>query len=293
MDFIGPFLFAAIRMILGALTLLLVLTIQGLIWPQKEVRQQDTKAASDGSVRVRQMSLKRLVRAGFVVGSVLFIAGSLQQIGLVYTTASKGGFLTTLYIVLVPILGMALKHKTHWNTWVSVLIAAFGLYFLCITEAFSIEPGDIVLMISAFFWAGHILATDHLVEGITRRDVMKMCIAQFIVASILCFVFSVFFDRFFAHGAFDMTALIHALPFVLYVGVLSTGIAFTLQAVGQQGISPSAAAIIMSLEAVFSVLGGMIILQEALSGREVLGCVLMFAAVVLSQLPTGQAKHVA
>lgn len=292
MDFIGPFLFMGIRMILGALTLLIVVFVQGL-WQSahrtdKGIEPLKTPAASQTEAR---MGPKRLVIAGMAGGSVLFLAGCLQQIGLVYTTASKAGFLTALYIVLVPILGILIKKRTHWNTWVSVLVALVGLYFLCITETLRITSGDLVILIAAFFWACHILVVDHFVKGLTQRDLLKFCIAQFTVAAVMSLICFPFFDGRFVSGAFEMASLIGALPFVLYVGVLSTGVAFTLQALGQQGINPSAASIIMSLEAVFSVIGGMVILHEIMSSREVIGCVLMFTAVILSQLSFKQRER--
>lgn len=286
MDFIGPFLFMGIRMVLGAATLLLVLLFQGIFGRGRA----STAPSPDGLVR--EMGNKRLVKAGIICGFVLFFGGALQQVGLVYTTASKAGFLTALYIVLVPIFGIVLKHKTHWNTWISVVIAVVGLYFLCITGSFSIAVGDLFMLMGAFFWAAHILVIDHFVVGLTQRDVMRLCIGQFAVAAALGLGFSLIFDTHFVNGVFNASEFIAALPSLLYVGILSTGIAFTLQAVGQQGVSPSAASIIMSMEAVFSVLGGMLILHEVLTSQELLGCILMFAAVILSQLPIGSAKQV-
>ena len=289
MDFIGPFLFMGIRMLLGSVTMLIVIVIQGFLRPipaiDRQVQQPQLTNAQ------KKMDIRRLMKAGAFCGLVLFFGGSLQQVGLVFTTASKAGFLTALYLVLVPIFGIVLKHKTHWNTWASVLIAMVGLYFLCITDGFSIEFGDLITLCGALFWAGHILVIDHFVTGLSQRDVMKLCAAQFMVASVLGFISSAFLDRLFINGVFETAAIIGALPSILYVGILSTGVAFTLQAMGQQGISPSAASIIMSLEAVFSVVGGMLILGEVLSGQEVFGCVLMFSAFILSQLPIGQSKQ--
>jgi drug/metabolite transporter (DMT)-like permease len=276
MDFVGPFLFMGVRMLLGALTLLVVLALARLF-----ARRQE-----DGGGR--RLNVRQLLVAGVACGAVLFVAGAAQQIGLVFTTASKAGFLTALYIVLVPLLGIALKHRTHWNTWVSVLIAAIGLYFLCMTGGFSIQFGDAIMLVGALFWACHILVIDHFVTGLEQRDVMRLCIFQFAVAAFLSLVASPVLDGLFVTGAFSTDELIAALPSILYVGILSTGVAFTLQAIGQQGLNPSAASIIMSLEAVFSVVGGMLILGEALSEREILGCALMFAAVILSQLPVGK-----
>jgi drug/metabolite transporter (DMT)-like permease len=211
---------------------------------------------------------------------------------LVFTTASKAGFLTALYIVLVPILGLIIRHKTHWNTWLSVTIAAVGLYFLCIKESFTMEIGDLAVLVGAFFWACHILVIDHFVVGLKQRDLLKLCALQFLVAAALALVAAPILDGFFAQGSFDLSALVDALPAILYTGILSTGVAFTLQAVGQQGLNPSAASIIMSLEAVFSLIFGMLLLGEMLTVREAIGCALMFAAVILSQMPVKESKRV-
>jgi len=301
MDLIGPFLFMSLRMFLGAATLCAVVLIQGKILRNRahgadhgEI-QHLQKGESGDAACVKSnssASLRPLLKAGLMIGLIVFVAGSLQQIGLVFTTASKAGFLTTLYIVLVPILGMSLRHKTYWNTWVSVLVAVIGLYFLSITESFSIQIGDLILLLAAIFWACHILATDHFVVGLNQRDVMKLCVIQFTVAAVLSFFCSLVFDRFFEHGQFSAADFMTVIPLVLYVGILSTGIAFTFQAIGQQVINPSAASIIMSLEAVFSVIGGTVILHETMSGREAIGCLLMFAALILSQLTAGRQKGV-
>jgi drug/metabolite transporter (DMT)-like permease len=276
MEFIGPFLFTGIRMSLGALVLLIALPLVRLF------------AARTGAERAASAFRPSLFRAGGICGVAIFFASCFQQIGLVSTTASKAGFLTALYIVLVPILGIALRHKTHWNTWLSALIAALGLYFLCIQEGFSVRAGDVITLVGALFWAVHILVIDHFVKGLGRGDVMRLCIVQFAVAALLSLAAAPFLDSMFVAESFSPENLAGALPTLLYAGILSTGVAFTLQAVGQQGLNPAAASIVMSLEAAFSVLGGVLILGEVLSGREIFGCVAMFAAVILSQAPIAQ-----
>jgi drug/metabolite transporter (DMT)-like permease len=321
MEFVGPFFFTGIRMLLGALTLLVVLALVSLFGhgenivrgrdendtePQSPSRHSGLVPESNGNLtgnngrstqNTRADNPTRtsqrygvLLKAGLLCGAIIFLASCAQQVGLVFTTASKAGFLTALYIVLVPLLGIALRHKTHWNTWVSVVVAAVGLYFLCMTGGFTLQFGDGITLVGALFWACHILVIDHYVEGLGKRDVMRLCVMQFVVASLLSFVASALFDGLFAAGAFNIDGLIAALPAILYTGILSTGVAFTFQAVGQQGLPPSAASIVMSLEAVFSVIGGMLLLGEVLSTREVFGCVALFAAVILSQLPIGQSK---
>ncbi|MDR3053013.1 MAG: DMT family transporter [Coriobacteriales bacterium] len=294
MEFVGPFFFSGIRTLLGAATLAVILALTLALRRRKQLRQHfeqgedeggDSTAAELLPREASALSVARLLKAGILCGLVFFAASSLQQVGLVFTTASKAGFLTTLYIVLVPILGLFLRHRTHWNTWVSVLVAAVGLYLLSITSDFSMELGDAVTLVGALGWAGHILIIDHYVNGISRTEVMKLCVLQFMVCGLLSCVCAPLFDSSISPVTLTLGAIWDAMPAILYAGILSTGVAFTLQAVGQQHAKPSVAAVILSLEAVFSVLGGMLILHEILSGRELLGCVLMFVAVLLAQMP--------
>jgi drug/metabolite transporter (DMT)-like permease len=277
MEYIGPFLFAGLRFWLGALTLGIVLLFR--TWFSAG------PAAPITPTPFSPMPISKLIRAGVFCGFFLFAGGALQQVGLVYTSASKAGFLTALYIVLVPVLGIIIKHKTNWNTWVGVALAVAGLYFLSITENLTIQLGDVIVIIGAFFWAGHILTVDYFVGAISQREVLKLCIAQFVFAGTVAMLLAPLLDGFFVAQVFDLAALSAALVPILYAGVLSTGVAFTLQAIGQQGLPPAAAAIIMSLEAVFSVLGGVVLIHEVLSPRELVGCLLMFVAVILAQLP--------
>jgi drug/metabolite transporter (DMT)-like permease len=209
----------------------------------------------------------------------------LQQAGIVSTTASKAGFLTALYIVLVPIIGIFLKKRTHWNTWVSVVIAAAGLYFLSVTADFTILPGDLVLLIGAVMWATHILVTDHYVASLDQQGIYKLVTVQFITCSALSFIVAPFLDMNLVPIPLTADIFMQVLPALLYAGCISAGIGFTLQAIGQKHINPSAAGIILSLEAVFGAIGGAVILGERLPARELLGCALMFGAVVLSQIP--------
>ena len=311
MGYIGPFLFAGLRFWLGALSLAVVLFIGGLInrtgsgsrtagshpavvtmdSPSYAAadRTPDTTIQSEASGRpLPLLPIRRLVKPGVVCGCFLFMGGTMQQVGMVYTSASKAGFLTALYIVLVPVLGVFIGQKTHWNAWMGVVLAVFGLYFLSITEALTIMLGDIIVILGAFFWAGHILSIDRFVGDMAERDVLGVCVVQFFFTGSVALVLAPFLDRFFVETVFSMEALSAAALPIVYAGVMSTGVAFTLQAIGQQGLPPAAAAIIMSLEAVFSVLGGVVLLGEVLSVREVVGCALMFIAVIVAQLPLGQ-----
>jgi drug/metabolite transporter (DMT)-like permease len=265
MEHIGPFLFNGTRFLLGGVTLLPILFLR-----------RNEKAA-DGTTARRKLPLQ----GGIIGGIVLFFASNLQQVGMVFTTASKAGFLTSIYIVLVPIYGILLKRKTHWNAWISVLIGAVGLYLLCITESFSIAPGDLVVLSGALFWATHVYIIDHYVK---QADVVGLGFVQFVVCGFLSIVSAFFVDGRFVPGS-GPSALLAVIPGLLFTGILSSGVGFTLQGFGQKFIAPTAASLIMSLEAVFAVVGGFLLLHERLTGREIIGCICMFAAVVLSQLP--------
>jgi drug/metabolite transporter (DMT)-like permease len=316
MEFIGPFLFVSLRMAFGAATLAIVLFLMNHLRKSRKtdaavVAGRDNSGAGAGggalvagggagvgvgendvALSGKNSSLrgKRLIVAGVFCGAVLFASSSFQQIGLVDIDAGKAGFLTALYIVLVPILGIVLRHRTHWNAWVSVAIAVVGLYFLCIKQGQAIQAGDLITLVGAFGWACHILVIDHFVTGISRDSVLKLCVAQFLVAGLLALLAVPLFDGIFVQYNLEIEVLMNAAPSFLYVGILSTGVAFTLQAVGQQGLSPTTASLIMSLESVFAVVGGMLLLNEAMSAREFVGCGLMFAAVILSQLPIGEKR---
>ncbi|MDR2611132.1 MAG: DMT family transporter [Clostridiales Family XIII bacterium] len=286
MEHVGPFFFSGARMILGAAVIALTIVVMNTI---QKARRGKPEAAGEHTAEPSQApaTVRELLKGGMACGAILFFAGNSQQVGIVFTTASKAGFLTALYIVLVPILGIFLKHKTHWNTWVSVLIAAGGLYFLCITEGLHIKIGDLVILIGSIGWASHILVIDHFVSKFGQTDVIRLCALQFLFAGIFAFICAPFADPFFVKESLTAEALQAVMVSLLYAGIVSSGIGFTLQAVGQRYANPSAAAILMSLESVFAVIGGMLILHEKMSGREILGCGLMFLAVILAQLPVG------
>jgi drug/metabolite transporter (DMT)-like permease len=286
MDDVGPFFFSGARMILGAVTLFIILSIMAVGRKIKANKTTSIKAV-DSNAENKKASTRDLITGGLFCGGILFFAGSFQQIGLVFTTASKAGFLTALYIVLVPILGIFLKHKTHWNTWISVLVAAVGLYFLCMTGGFHMQVGDLMVLICSVGWAMHIFAIDHFVAKFGQMDVIRLCALQFLFAGIFGFIFAPFLDGFFNPASLSWDTISAVMIPLLYAGIISTGVGFTLQAIGQRYANPSVAAIIMSLESVFAAIGGMIILHERMTGRELLGCALMFGAVILAQLPVG------
>ena len=209
-------------------------------------------------------------------GGLLFAASSLQQIGIKYTTAGKAGFITAFYIVIVPVMGVFLNKKIGWKIWLAVVLAVAGLYFLCITDSFSVGKGDILVFLCALVFAVHILVIDHFAPKV---DGVKMSCIQFFVCGILAVPFM------FALETPKITAVMTAWMPILYAGVLSCGVAYTLQILGQKNVNPAVASLLLSLESCFSVLAGWIVLGERLSIREMSGCILMFAAIILAQVP--------
>ena len=210
-----------------------------------------------------------------MAGGVLFVAASLQQVGLLYTTAAKAGFITGLYIILVPILGLLLKHSSGVTTWLGAGLAVVGLYLLSINDDFSMSFGDMLQFIGALFWAMHILLIDHYSS---RVSPLKLSAVQFAVCGLLSLGVSLLIETPTLAGA-----LAGWQP-ILYAGLVSVGVAYTLQVVGQKSAKPAHAAIILSLESVFAALGGVWLLNESLSSRAWLGCGLMLAGMLLSQI---------
>lgn len=271
MDYLGPFTFNGVRSFIGGAALL------PCIFLLERFNEKNSSAAPVKGSR------KDLIAGGTLCGLLLFAASSLQQLGIQYTTAGKAGFITAFYIVIVPVFGIFLRKKTGIKVWTAVLIALTGLYFLCITETFTIGKGDVLLFFGALIFSVHILVIDYYsprVEGV------KMACIQFFVcgAASLVPMFALETPK-----AADMAE--GWLP-LLYAGVLSCGVAYTLQIIGQKNVNPAIASLILSLESCFSVLAGWIILGETLSVRESVGCVLMFAAIVLAQLPDKKKEEV-
>jgi len=266
MAYVEPFTFNGVRFALGSLSLVPLLLVQ---------RGQGRRL---GNTQPRR-NTKTMVLGGALAGSVLFVAASLQQIGLVYTTAGKAGFITGLYVVIVPLLGLFLKHRPGFGTWIGAVLAAFGLYLLCVSEQFTIDPGDFLEILGAFFWAVHVLIIGWFS---TRIAALQLAFMQFAICSILSLATAVLTETILLSGIGEA-----AIP-IIYGGLFSVGVAYTLQVVGQRGAQPAHAAIILSLETVFAALGGWLILSETLSTRGLIGCALMFAAMLLSQSPLGK-----
>lgn len=257
MDYVGPFTFNGFRFALGAASLL------PLIWYYRNNDQQQTAKVS-------------AIKAGFLVGLILFSGASLQQIGLVYTTAGKAAFITCLYIVIVPILGVFLRQYISLTNWVSSGIAVVGLYLLCVKENFYISYGDLLQLAGAFFWSAHILLIDYFAARV--KNVLHLTFFQAATCSALSLLTASWLET------ITLTGLIECIIPLLYGGIGSVAIAYTLQAIGQKYSQPSHAAIIMSMETVFAAVGGFIVLGERLSFQELMGCLLMFAGMLLTQV---------
>lgn len=259
MEHVGAFTYNGVRFALGSLSLLPL-----IYYLSKRANSHNSEEAD----------LKTTLKFGIILGCVLFTASSLQQVGLIYTTAGKAGFITSLYIVLVPIFGIFLKHRTHRSTWIGALTAATGLYLLSVNENFTVEFGDILEIIGAVFWTIQILLVDKLVRNINP---VKLSCVQFVTCSFLSMTVALIFED------VNIVGITEGIAPILYGGIMSVGIAFTLQAVAQKGAKPSHAAIAMSMESVFAAIGGALILSERLPLKGYLGCGLIFAGMLISQ----------
>ena len=254
-----PYAFTAVRMLVGAVCLMPFIYLR---------RRTALPATREGKAR--------LLRSGMLIGVAVAVASCLQQAGLQYTTAGKGAFLTALYILLVPIVGAAFFHrKTGLWTWLCLVIGAVGLWFLSITEAFTLEKGDALMILCALVFTLQILLVDKFAPDF---DPLTLCCLEFLTAGLLSFLPMAIFE------GFGFQNIRPAIWCILYCGIFSCGIAYWLQIVGQRHLPPALASLIMSFESVFGAIFGALILHERMTGRELLGCGLIFAALVLSQV---------
>ncbi|MBB6480991.1 DMT family transporter [Spirochaeta isovalerica] len=260
MDHIGPYLYNAIRFALGSLSLMPLILFFG------KNRREAYKSSG--------LNRKGVLIAGIAAGTVLFLGASLQQVGLQYTTAGKAGFITGLYVILVPILGIALSHRTGLPTWIGAFFAAAGLYLISVKGGFQIGRGDLLILACSLFFAIHVLTIDHFSRKI---DPLVLSAIQFAVCSFYSFAVAVFREPIILEDILQAT-----IP-ILYGGLGSVGIAYTLQVVAQKDAPPAHSAIIMSLESVFAVIGGIIFLAEGMSLRGYIGCGLMLLGMLASQ----------
>lgn len=265
MDYVGPFTFNSVRLTLGGIVLIPLIILLEKNKKEEAIDKEDTKKHK-----------KTLLLGGVSCGIALAVASSLQQIGISYTSVGKAGFITALYIVIVPILGLFMKKKVKFMVWVSVFLATIGLYLISITEGFKIGKGDLLVFLCAIFFSLHILIIDYFSPKV---DGVKLSCIQFFVSGILCSIPMFLFE------SPKMENIMNAATPILYAGIMSCGVAYTLQIVGQKHVKPVLASLILSMESVFAALSGWLILGETLTTREIIGCLFVFAAIILAQLP--------
>ena len=271
MEYIEPFTFNGIRSMIGGAVL-----VPLLYWLEKPLQKKEREFPCSLENRQKKID-KTLLLGGICCGICLCVASNLQQIALQYVAVGKAGFLTACYIVIVPVLGLLFRNKCSSYLWCSVGMALIGLYFLCVKGSFSLEWADGLLLLSALLFAVHILVIDYfspLVNGV------KMACIQFFVCGLLSLLFAAILEQ------PQLSSILAAWLPILYAGVLSCGVGYTLQIVGQRGMNPTVASLLLSLESVASVLAGWLLLEQRLERREILGCMIIFMAIILAQLPT-------
>lgn len=283
MDYVKPFTFNGVRSAIGALFLIPCIFLfknrsnsseaSSITTASANPSDQVDQVASDSSSSNR----KTLLIGGICCGIILAAASSLQQIGILYTSVGKAGFLTAIYIVLVPVLGLFLKKQCSPLVWVSVALALGGLYLLSVPDGFgSIGNGDLLLIAGSLLFAIHILVIDYFSP---RCNGVALSCIQFFVCAVCCLIPAFFFEQ------PSLSSILAAWAPILYAGILSCGVGYTLQIIGQKGLNPTVASLILSLESSISVLAGWLILGQTLSVRELAGCGIVFLAIVLAQLP--------
>ena len=225
---------------------------------------------------------KKLLAAGFVCGTLLFAASAAQQIGItINPSTAKAGFLTAMYVVLVPVFGLFFRRRVSLPVWIAVALSVGALYLLCIKGSFSLAPGDLLVLVCAICFSVHILVIDHFTA---TCDGVKLSCLQFLFAGTWSTILALFFDT------ISFQVLLDCIWPLLYVGVFSCGVGYTLQILAQKGSNPTVVTILLSLESVFAVIAGAVVLHQQMTAREYLGCVLMFVAVILAQIPMPQKK---
>ena len=278
MDYVGPFTFNMARFLIGAIVLLPV------IWfmDRQRAKEQNAEGVSrinpdtDGAARNDPADRKTVILGGICCGTALAVASSLQQWGILFTTVGKAGFITAMYIVIVPLLGVFIGKKVRPLIIGCVAIAVVGFYFLCMTESLRLGLGDFLVLLCAIAFSIHILVIDHFSPKV---DGVKMSAIQFLTAAIISAVPTLLWEQ------PVLTEILQAWQPVLYAGVMSCGVAYTLQIIAQKNADPTVASLLLSLESVFSVLAGWVLLGQGLSLKELFGCVLIFCAIILAQLP--------
>jgi drug/metabolite transporter (DMT)-like permease len=269
MNYVGPFTYNACRTLIGGFVLIPVIGLLRLL-PDKSPEKRE------------KAPLRTTVTGGVICGLIFTVAGMLQQYGISMTTAGKAGFVTALYIIIVPIFGFVIYRRTSLKAWICCLVAIAGFYLLCINEGFNVSTGDLLVLACAFFFAAHIMVIDHF--NAKNADGTLMSCIQFFTAGTIMLVCMFIFEQ----PSFD--AILAAWLPILYGGVMSCGVAYTLQIIGQRYTDPTAATLLMSLESVFAALSGWLLLNETLSIKELAGCTLVFIAVVAAQININKKK---
>lgn len=259
MDFIGPFIFNGIRFALGSLSLIPV-----IYYFRKKGKRKKIQKKGDSTFK-----------NGIWLGLILFVAASLQQVGMVWTTAGNAGFITSIYVILVPVIGIFIGHKIPKQLWFGALLALAGLYFLSVKGTLTVQLGDGLVLLSALFWAIHVLAISYFAP---KNNVLTLSAVQFSVCSVLSLAVAFIFESFTLYEIYQAS-----IP-ILYGGLMSVGVAYTIQVYAQKSAPPSHAAIILSLESLFAALGGWLILNEQMDSIKIFGCFLMLAGVIISQV---------
>lgn len=270
MEYLGPFTYNGVRSVLGGLVLLPCIALLGRIQGQSGAETGSVQGQSGAAGR------KQLLTGGLCCGIVLFVASNFQQFGIQYTTVGKAGFITAMYIVIVPLLGLLVHRKVGLQVWIGVLFGITGLYLLCMKDSFRLEKGDALVLVCAFIFSLHILVIDHFSQKV---DGVKMSCIQFWVCGILSLLCSFVFET------PNLQNILAAWMPVCYGGILSCGVAYTLQIIGQKGMNPTVASLILSMESVVAVVAGFLILGQSMSRRELFGCLMMVLAIVSAQLP--------
>lgn len=264
MEHIGPYTFNAARFFVGGLVLIPIVLV---------VKKTDRR---EKSAEEKRLYRKNTIIGGICCGVVLCLASTFQQIGIQYTTVGKAGFITALYIVIVPLLGLFLKKKVTWLVWISTGMAVIGFYLLSISGKVTMNQGDIAVLICAVLFSVHILVVDYFSP---KADGVGISCIQFWISAIISAGLMVIFEN------PQMQEVLAAAKPILYAGIMSCGVAYTLQIIGQKHVEPTIASLLMSLESVFSVLAGWVLLGQVLSIKELAGCALVFTAVILAQIP--------
>ncbi len=261
MDYMGPFSFNGARFLMGSIVLLPL-----VIYRRKKDKER----------HIARAGIRITITGGICCGLALCFAALLQQIGIMYTTVGKAGFITTLYIIIVPIMGIFLKKKVPGKVWLAAVIAAAGMYLLCMSESLRLSKGDTYVFLCALLFSVHILVIDYFSP---KADGVELSCLQFLTAGVICFAAALVLEK------PQLSNFIDGIIPLAYAGIMSSGVAYTLQIIGQKDLDPTVASLILSLESVVSMLAGWVILGQALNPRELFGCILVFGAVILVQLP--------